>query len=296
MTRNLPTVSETRSLTTVSPLLQHYLREIAKHPLLTADEEFELARRFYEDGDRDAAELLVTSNLRLVVKIANDFRRAQLNILDLIQEGTIGLMQAVKKFNPYKGVKLSSYAAWWIKAYILKYIMDNKSLVKIGTTAAQRRLFYNLKKEADRLLLEYDRLDTKLLAEKLDVKEKDVIDMQMRLSSADVSLDASFEQSDAGNDSTPRGVMIADQRESVEDLLASEQIRRLFGQHLKEFEKTLKSRDLEIFNDRLMSEQPLTLQQIGDKYGITRERARQLENRIIENLKVFVQKKGQIEI
>ena len=288
MTRNLPTV--------VSPLLQHYLREIAKHPLLTSEEEFELARRFYEDGDREAAQLLVTSNLRLVVKIANDFRKAQLNILDMIQEGTFGLMHAVKKFNPYKGVKLSSYAAWWIKAYILKYIMDNRSLVKIGTTAAQRRLFYNLKKEADKLLLEYDRLDTKLLADRLEVKEKDVIDMQMRLSSSDISLDATFEQSDGGNDTLTRGALIADNQESVEDVLASEQLRRMFGQHLEDFEKTLKNRDLEIFRERLLSDQPLTLQQIGDKYGITRERARQLENRIIENLKEFVQKKGQIEI
>jgi RNA polymerase sigma-32 factor len=174
--------------------------------------------------------------------------------------------------------------------------MDNKSLVKIGTTAAQRRLFYNLRKEADKLLMEYDRLDTKLLAEKLDVKEKDVIDMHMRLSSSDISLDAPFEQGDTGSEFSPRGVMIADQQESVEDLLASEQIKSLFGQYLTEFEKTLKSRDLEIFHARLMNEQPLTLQQLGDKYGITRERARQLENKIIQALREFVRKKGQIEV
>ncbi|MBF0441086.1 MAG: RNA polymerase factor sigma-32 [Oligoflexales bacterium] len=281
-----------KSLTTISPL-QLYLREIAKYPLLSPEEELEAAEKHFNDGDISAAHRLVTSNLRLVVKIASDFKQAQVNFLDLIQEGNYGLMQAVKKFNPYKGVKLSSYAAWWIRAYILKYIMDNKSQVKIGTTAAQRKLFFNLKKEADRLLSEYDQLDTKLLAESLNVREKDVIEMQIRLNKSDVSLDA---PSSSEEDSPSRGSLIAHQAESVEEQLASSQIKEIFGEHLEEFRKTLKGRDLEIFNIRMINENPITLQELGDRYGITRERARQLESKILENLKKFVKEKGIIDV
>ena len=170
--------------------LQLYLQEIAKYPLLDPEQEFELAQRHYEEDDIQAAHRLITSNLRLVVKIANDFSKVQANLLDLIQEGNYGLMQAVKKFNPYKGVKLSSYAAWWVRAYILKYLMDNHGQVRIATTAAQRKLFYNLEKETQRLLSEYDTADPKMIAKSLNVSEKDVIEMQKRLSSSEVSLDA----------------------------------------------------------------------------------------------------------
>ncbi|MCX6127748.1 MAG: sigma-70 family RNA polymerase sigma factor, partial [Proteobacteria bacterium] len=151
MSKNLPTPKASQAVSRLSPL-QIYLKEISRYPLLSQEEESDIARKHFEEGDIAAAHRLVTSNLRLVVKIANDFRQAQTNLLDLIQEGNYGLMQAVKKFNPYKGVKLSSYAAWWIRAYILKFIMDNKSQVKIGTTAAQRKLFFNLRREMDKLL------------------------------------------------------------------------------------------------------------------------------------------------
>lgn len=274
----------------VSPL-QLYLQEVAKYPLLTPEEEFSLAKKQFDEGDIKAAHRMVTSNLRLVVKIASDFRQAQINLLDLIQEGNYGLMQAVKKFNPYKGVKLSSYAAWWIRAFILKYIMDNKSQVKIGTTAAQRKLFFNLKKEADRMLEEYDRIDTKKLAKVLDVKEKDVIEMQIRLNSPDVSMDAPISNGDDASSST-RGSLIASKDRSVEDDLAQSQIKSIFADHLEEFEKTLEGRDLDIYHSRMVSEKPMTLQQIGDKYGISRERARQLEAKILKKLKDFVTDKG----
>src|SRR3989338_4852166 len=159
----LPVPSRDRKPAKISPL-QLYLQEIAKYPLLSPEEELELARQHYEESDIKAAHRLITANLRFVVKIANEFRRAQVNVLDLIQEGNYGLMQAVKKFNPYKGVKLSSYAAWWIRAYILKYLMDNRSQVKIATTAAQRKLFYNLQKETDRLLNEDKEVNVKVIA------------------------------------------------------------------------------------------------------------------------------------
>ncbi|MBC7661764.1 MAG: RNA polymerase factor sigma-32 [Chitinophagaceae bacterium] len=291
MSKNLPTARADHSVAKLTPL-QLYLKEIAKYPLLSPEEELDNAQKHFEEGDIAAAHRLVTSNLRLVVKIANDFRQAQNNLLDLIQEGNYGLMQAVKKFNPYKGVKLSSYAAWWIRAYILKFIMDNKSQVKIGTTAAQRKLFFNLRKEMDRLLAEYDHIDTKLLAQNLNVREKDVVDMQMRLGSPDFSLDAPV----GDEDGETRGAQLSVPQASAEDTYAVEEIRQHFSDHIDEFRKTLKGRDSEIFEDRIMSETPLTLQEIGDRYNITRERARQLEAKVIQKLKAFVKDQGIIDI
>lgn len=273
--------------------LQLYMQQIARYPLLEPEEEYELAKQHFDDGNVHAAHRLVTSNLRLVVKIANDFRQAQLNLLDLIQEGNFGLMQAVKKFNPYKGVKLSSYAAWWIRAYILKFLMDNKSQVKIATTSDQRKLYYNLEKTARKLLQEYDHVDAKLLAEHLNVKEKDVIEMQARLSAPDISLDAPASTENDG--SQTKGSLLPSDEVSSEDQLANEQIKQIFAVHLDEFRKTLKGRDLEFFESRLLAEVPPTLQDLGNKFGITRERARQIEARILIKLKNFVEGKGFID-
>ncbi len=280
-----------RAPATVSPL-QLYLQQIAKYPLLEPEEEYELARKQFDEGDVNAAHRLVTANLRLVVKIANDFRQAQLNLLDLIQEGNYGLMQAVKRFNPYKGVKLSSYSAWWIRAYILKHIMDNKSQVRIGTTADQRKLYYNLEKTARKLLAEYDHVDAKLLAEHLDVREKDILEMQARLSGPDVSLDAPLNDDP---DSATRGSLLSDGEPGAEESLAGAEIRQIFAEHLAEFRGTLKGRDLEIFDARMMAEEPLTLQEVGDRYGVSRERARQIEARIMENLRKFVEQHGLLD-
>jgi RNA polymerase sigma-32 factor len=276
------------SLAKLSPL-QLYLQQIAKYPLLEPEEEFELAQGHFETNDVNAAHRLVTANLRLVVKIANDFRQAQLNLLDLIQEGNYGLMQAVKRFNPYKGVKLSSYAAWWIRAYILKYIMDNKSQVKIGTTADQRKLYYNLEKAARALLAEYDHVDTKMLAEHLNVREKDVLEMQARLASPDVSLDAPLGDE---ADGATRGAMIPANIETAEQIFANEEVRKIFHDHVDEFLGLLQGRDKEIFEARLVAEEPMTLQEIGDRYGISRERARQIEAKILQKLREFVNKRG----
>lgn len=288
----LPAVrSGSASPAALSPL-QLYLQQIARYPLLEPEEEYELAVKHFEEGDVNAAHRLVTSNLRLVVKIANDFRQAQINLLDLIQEGNTGLMQAVKKFNPYKGVKLSSYAAWWIRAFILKHIMDNKSQVRIGTTADQRKLYYNLEKTARKLLQEYDEVDPKLIAETLNVREKDVLEMQARLAAPDVSLDAPLGDE---SDSPTRGAMLADDAVSTEELLANAEVRDIFAEHLDDFRKTLKGRDAEIFELRMLAEEPATLQEIGDKYSISRERARQLEARILEKLRNFVENRGLLD-
>lgn len=285
--KNLPAISKGRpQLESLSPW-QVYMREVARYPLLTPEEEYDLALKHFEHGDANAAHRLVTSNLRLVVKIANDFRQAQNNLLDLVQEGNYGLMQAVKRFNPYKGVKLSSYAAWWIRAYILKYIMDNKSQVRIGTTAAQRRLFYKLRSETEKLIAEYEKADTKLLASRLDVTEQDVIDMQQRLAAPDMSLDEPL-----GDDSSAtKGSLLAGNQRLIDDELADKEIQEVFAGYLQEFAHTLTGRDLEVFNARMIAETPATLQELGDRYGFTRERARQIEARIIGRLREFVKSK-----
>lgn len=286
---NLPVVSTQRLPAPPSPL-QAYMREINRYPLLTPEEEYELAVAHFETQSKDAAHRLITSNLRLVVKIANDFRQTGLGPLDLIQEGNYGLMQAVKRFNPYKGVKLSSYSAWWIRAYILKFLMDNRGPVRIGTTAAQRKLFYNLRKETEKLLRQYETADPKLLAENLGVKERDVVAMQQRLNAKDISFDAPVND---GNGRTNADIIeVASTEKRADDQIADSEVLEIFEEHLIEFKKTLKGRDLDVFTDRLMEEKPLTLQEIGDRYGITRERARQIEVKIMKNLKDFVKKKG----
>ena len=290
--KKLPATRSSKALVQVSPL-QLYLREIAKYPLLSPEEELELAKLHFEQQDRLAAQRLITANLRLVVKIANDFRRAQSNLLDLIQEGNFGLMQAVKKFNPYKGVKLSSYAAWWIRAYILKYLIDNKSQVKIATTAAQRKLFYNLHKETQKLLQEFETVDVALLAKNLEVTEREVVEMQKRLQSPDLSLEMPV-----GSDDNLRleEILTDTQDEAIDDILGDQQVKLIFSQYLEEFKALLEDRDREFFLTRMMSEKPLTLQELGDKFGISRERARQIEARIVQRLKKFVQDKGTLDI
>ncbi len=293
MARNLPAVMKSnQSLVKLTPL-QLYLREINQYALLSAEEEHRLAVAHFEQGDIEAAHRLITANLRLVVKIANDFKQTQSNLLDLIQEGNYGLMQAVKKFNPYKGVKLSSYSAWWIRAFILKFIMDNRSQVRIGTTRAQRKLFFNLRREAERLLQAYDRVDPKMIAANLQVREKDVIEMQQRIDNPDVSLDAAARDDD-GNRNLLN--LLPQASENLEEVVASAQLREKFGHALAEFRTTLDARELAVLDERVLSDAPLTLQALADRYGVTRERARQLEARLLKNLRKFVATRGVIDV
>lgn len=264
--------------------LQRYLMEISQYRLLTREEEKEYARRVQETGDRDAAYVLVTSNLRLVVKIALEFQRVWMqNLLDLIQEGNIGLMQAVRKFDPYKNVKFSYYASFWIKAYILKFIMDNWRLVKIGTTQGQRKLFFKLKKEKQKLIDEGFDPKPKLLSERLGVSEREIVDMDQRLDGWDVSLDAPLK-----NDSdTERIDFLSTEAESVEDQVAKKEIEALLHDKIAEFRKQMTPRELEIFDQRIFSDTPVTLQEIGDRYGISRERVRQVEKNVIKKMREF---------
>jgi len=267
--------------------LQRYLAEISKYKLLTRDQEIELGKRVQEEGDSQAAYVLVTANLRLVVKIALEFQRVWMqNLLDLIQEGNIGLMQAVKKFDPYKNVKFSYYSSFWIKAYILKFIMDNWRLVKIGTTQGQRKLFFKLKKEKQKLIDQGFDPQPKLLSEKLGVSEREIVDMDQRLDGWDVSLDAPIKD---GSD-TERIELLSTEVESTEDQVAKKEIETLLHSKIIEFKKTMTPRELEIFDQRIFSDTPVTLQQIGDRYGISRERVRQVEKNIIKKLRDYFKK------
>jgi len=263
--------------------LKKYLMEIRKFSLLAREEEVRLAKRWWDERDRLAAYRLVVSNLRLVVKIAFEYQRAYTNLLDLIQEGNLGLMEAVKKFDPYREVKLSSYASWWIRAYILKFIIDNWSLVKVGTTQAQRKLFFRLKKEKGRLeALGFDP-GPKLLASALDVRKEEVSEMSQRLEGRDLSLNSPLEE-DARQtylDMLPAG-------EILEDQVAASQFKEVFGQKIQEFSLSLKGKESFLLENRLVAENPLTLQEAGDQLHISRERARQIEKRVLEKLKVFL--------
>jgi RNA polymerase sigma-32 factor len=264
--------------------LQRYLSEISQYRLLTREEEVELGRRVQEEGDMDAAYQLVTSNLRLVVKIALEFQRVWMqNLLDLIQEGNIGLMQAVKKFDPYKNVKFSYYASFWIKAYILKFIMDNWRLVKIGTTQGQRKLFFKLKKEKQRLIEQGFDPKPKLLSQRLGVSEREIVDMDQRLDGWDVSLDSPVKD---GSD-TERIEFIGEDSVSAEDRVAKKQIENLLHEKVAEFRQQMTERELEIFDQRIFSDSPVTLQEIGDRYGISRERVRQIEKNVVRKMRDY---------
>jgi RNA polymerase sigma-32 factor len=279
--------ASSRSLQRLDPL-QLYINDIRRYPLLTREEEHDLATRYVSSGDLGAARRLVTANLRLVVKIAHEYRRAHRNLLDLIQEGNVGLVQAVKKYDPYRGVKLSSYAAWWIRAYILKFILNNWRLVKIGTTQAQRKLFFNLKKEKDKLeALGFD-ASSKALAEALDVPEREVVDMERRLGQGEMSLDAPVNRDDEGGRSHLD--LLESAGDSRPDVQAEgDEFRRLLRDKLQTFDATLRGREQTIFRERMLNDAPKTLQEIGETYGISRERARQLEKRLQEKLKKYLQ-------
>ena len=266
--------------------LKKYLMEIRKFPLLSREEERASAKRWYDQKDIQAAYQLMVSNLRLVVKIAFEYQRAYTNLLDLIQEGNLGLMQAVKKFDPYREVKLSSYAAWWIRAYILKFIMDNWSLVKVGTTQAQRKLFFRLKKEKRRLeALGYDPTP-KLLAGTLDVSKEEVTEMDQRLEGGDLSLNTPLEQ-----DVRKTYLEVLPAADALEEQVADEDFRKLLGQNIQAFSRTLNEKEAFLLKNRLMAETPMTLQTVGDQLHISRERARQIEKRVLHKVRILLKEK-----
>ncbi len=273
------------------PATQHedsltlFFREAWSYPILKPEEEHALAVRYHEDGDVDAAHSLVTSHLRLVAKIAMGYRGYGLPVADLVSEGNIGLMKAVKKFDPYRGFRLSTYAMWWIKAAITEYVLKSWSLVKMGTVAAQKKLFFSLRKHKARLGIDDNGEllpeHTATLARDLKVGEADIINMNRRMASRDLSLNAPLSQDDEGAEFQDTLVAVG---ASPEAATAEVQERTLHREHLGEALKVLDERELDIFTQRRLSEDPPTLEDLGGEYGISRERVRQLEARAFEKV------------
>ncbi len=262
--------------------LQRYLREIGKFDLLTPEQEHELAVRYHEKKDPEAAYKLVTANLRLVVKIALEHKNYYHNLLDLIQEGNIGLMQAVKRFDPYRGVRLPSYAQWWIRAYILKFILENFSLVKIGTTQAQRKLFFRLRKEQEQLLREGFTPDSRLLAERIQVPEHEVVEMRKRMAGPETSLDSSHPVS--GKSYMETLVLDGD---TPEDEVGRKEMLDRVRDAMERFRETLDERERAIWDSRIATDKPATFQELGDEHGVTRQRIQQIEQRLKKRFKEF---------
>ena len=259
------------------------LREISRFPLLKPEEEHELALRVRDHNDPDAAFRLVSSHLRLVVRIAMDFQRRWMqNVLDLVQEGNVGLMRAVNKFDPDKGIKFSYYASFWIKAYILKFIMDNWRMVKIGTTQVQRKLFYNLNRERQKLIAQGFDPDAAMLSERLGVSEEQIAEMDQRLAANDLSLNAQVGDEPGG---ATRMDFLPALGPGIEDGLANNEVAGILHDKLKTLLPKLNEKELYILKNRLLSDDPVTLREIGERYNVTRERVRQLEARLLEKIR-----------
>lgn len=268
--------------------LDVYLSEIHRYELLTSEEEQRLARVFRSRGDTRAAHSLVTANLRFVVKVAYEYRSYGLRMADLIQEGNIGLMKAVQKFEPDRGIRLISYAVWWIRAYIQNYILRSWSLVKLGTTQAQRKLFFSLartRRELDRKSEEQgagsDGRNAAKIAKRLRVKPEEVLEMEQRMEGRDLSLDVPV-----GDDGLQSHVdAVAADGPALDEEVSSGEERRMVRERILEALERLDRRERYIIESRLMSDQPVTLKDLGDHFGFSRERARQLEIRAKEKLR-----------
>src|SRR5213594_3468834 len=269
--------TDTSQDTALAPFdpLQRYLAEVRKYPFLSKEEELQLFHDYRTTGNREAAVKLILSNLRVSVAIAAEYLHFRADYMDLIQEGNVGLMQAIRKFDPTKGVRFHSYAAWWVRAYVLRYLLNTHRLVKIGTTQEKRKL------EREGFVP-----DTKLLADRLHVRERDVVEMGQRLGSWDISLDAPLGPDQEG---TLMEILPA-QGTPADETLANEELRKLFRRKLAEFAATLDDRYADILRNRILSETPMTLDDIGKKYHISRERARQLEEKIIKRLREHMKK------
>jgi RNA polymerase sigma-32 factor len=279
----LPVVRGDESLARLDPL-SAYLREIRQYEGLSEEEEHALAVKYTETGDLQAAYRLTTAHLMMVVRIAMTFKREWNTMMDLVQEGNVGLMKAVKNFDPFRGVRLSTYATWWIRSYMLKYILDNWRLVRVGTTNVRRKLLFNLKKEKEKLEREGFAPTTKLLAERFGVDEEEVIDVDASLGAADVAMDAPLS---ADSTQTPADTLGHDQ--TPEQHAIAEMFRETLREKIEAFKDNLKPIEEEILEDRVLSESPLSLQEIGDRHGITREAIRQSEQRLLKKFKAYIE-------
>lgn len=279
------------NLPALTTSLERYLIEISNHPVLSREEEYKLAVKYRDEGDLDAAKKLVSSNLKFVVKIANEYKNYGINMMDVIQEGNIGLMNAVKGFDPTKGYRLISYAVWWIRAYIQNYLMKSWSLVKVGTNQAQRKLFYKLRSAKNSLKKDGDFIseeDYSRIAKELGVRNKDVIEMDQRMSKKDFSLDSKIGES---QDNTYIS-LLEDKRFNQEDLLAKSQLENSIKDNIGPILESLKDRERYIIEKRILTDTPQTLDEIGKKYEISRERVRQIENSALKKIKKAFKEKG----
>jgi RNA polymerase sigma-32 factor len=283
--RSAAVVPAERGLERAEPL-SRYLSELAHHAPISREEEHALAVRWVEHGDVEAARRLVLANLRLVVKIAMEYRRAWTNTLDLIQEGNVGLMQAVQRYDPYRGVKLSSYAVYWIRAYILKYLIDNFRQVRMGSSRAERKLFFRINREKRELERQGFEAEPKLLAERLDVSEQDVISMERRLAQPELSIQAPVR---GGEDSTATYEdFLPGRGPSAEQNVGNAELQRVFLEHIQAFAANLDERERKILEQRVLADEPRTLQEMGDEFGVSRERVRQLEARLVKRLREYL--------
>ena len=255
-----------------------YLYEISKHPVLSKEAEREIAERIRLFKDKEAEQKLVVANLRLVVKIALDYYSYHLNVLDLIQEGNVGLLRAVRKYDPERGTRFSTYASFWIRAYILKYLMDSWSIVKIGTKDSQRKLFYSLNKEKEKLEKAGISPSADVLAHNLDVSTADIEDMEKRLYNGDVSLEDPL----YGGGEEVMDTISTD--EDIEETVAEKEKREILRTRLTEFKKLLNEKECFILEHRIMAEDPITLREIGERFNTSRESIRQLQSKIARNL------------
>lgn len=268
-------------LATVDPF-RRYMAEIGRYPPLTREEEQALARRYRDTGDRDALLRLVTANLMMVVRVALSFRRAAHNLLDLVQEGNIGLLRALDRFDPELGVRLPTYAAWWVRAYMIKFLLDNVRLVRVGTTNARRKLLRNLRKEKQRLeSLGYD-TGPRQLAEHFGVSEQDVVDVEAALEGHDVRLDAPT----GDGEGRPHAELMPDPTlDDAESVVARRELQQRAEAAIDAFREGLDERERTILDRRILSDEPLTLQALGDRYGVSREAMRQAESRLMNRLR-----------
>jgi RNA polymerase sigma-32 factor len=266
--------------------LKRYLLEISRYAPLTADEERKLARLFRVSSDSRAGLKLVTANLRLVVKIAMLYHRVYSNVMDLIQEGNVGLIQAIKHFDPDKGARLPTYASYWIKAFIIKFILDNYRIVKVGTTNNRRKLLFNLRREKDRLRQEGFDPTPQLLAERMDVSEEDVVAVENAINSSDISLEQPLHPDDGDQRVMDR---LYSTDTLIDEEIARDELKQILNDRLAEFAAQLPERDRIILTERLVAEQPKTLQDIATRYGVTREAIRVAEKKVLEKLRHYMQ-------
>lgn len=275
-------VPEDSKFLTLADPVTRYMAELRKYSLLSKEQEYDLAVRYYETGDPSAAEKLVTSNLRFVVKVAAEYARFGGKLIDLIQEGNVGLMHAVKEFNPYKGVRLITYAVWWIRGYIQEYLMRQYSMVRIGTTANQRKLFYQLQKQKEELERMGREQGLAQLSGRLGISEDEIQTMQQRLSGRDLSLDQPV--SDNGSTSL-MDLQSSGEEPSIDDQLEHMEQIQLLTDNIDRIRPELNDREVFLLENRLLADDPLTLQEIGEKYGITREAVRQMETRLLAKIR-----------